>query len=226
MLADDITLHCQRGSSSAGLKLQISAVWACVLPGPRGSLELNRSTVGVGLKLSWRPIIVFCSRQLFSALQSSRSPNCSIKTYSPKVPANRTESWLSAQCSLLGRFHCLTAKCILILLRGCGYIGSFTALALLEAGYKVVIADNLLNSSEETINRIELISGKRPEFFNVDIRKEEDFDTVFKAHPDIDSVIHFAALKVCLQNFLQKISPVIQHAVLLGACQKAFLDVH
>ncbi|KAL2044417.1 hypothetical protein N7G274_003122 [Stereocaulon virgatum] len=78
---------------------------------------------------------------------------------------------------------------------GCGYIGSFTALALLEAGYKVVIVDNLQNSSEETINRIELISGKRPEYYNVDIRKEEDFDKVFKAHPDIDSVIHFAALK-------------------------------
>ncbi|KAF6223791.1 hypothetical protein HO173_013122 [Letharia columbiana] len=78
---------------------------------------------------------------------------------------------------------------------GTGYIGSFTALALLEADYKVVIADNLLNSSEETINRIELICGKRPEFFNVDVRKEEDFDKVFKAHPDIDSVIHFAALK-------------------------------
>lgn len=60
----------------------------------------------------------------------------------------------------------------------------------------MVIADNLLNSSEETINRIELISGKRPEFYHVDIRKEEDFDRIFKAHPNIDSVIHFAALKV------------------------------
>lgn len=78
---------------------------------------------------------------------------------------------------------------------GTGYIGSFTALALLEADYKVVIADNLLNSSEETINRIELICGKRPEFYNVDVRKEDDFDKVFDAHPDIDSVIHFAALK-------------------------------
>ncbi|KAL6719293.1 UDP-glucose-4-epimerase [Lecanora helva] len=78
---------------------------------------------------------------------------------------------------------------------GCGYIGSFTALALLEADYKVVIVDNLLNASEETINRIELISRKRPHFYNIDIRKEEDFDKVFKAHPDIDSVIHFAALK-------------------------------
>jgi len=59
-----------------------------------------------------------------------------------------------------------------------------------------VIADNFYNSSEEVINRIELICGKRPEFYNVDIRKQEDFDKVFKAHPDIDSVIHFAALKV------------------------------
>ena len=59
-----------------------------------------------------------------------------------------------------------------------------------------MIVDNLLNASEETLNRIELISGKRPDFFNIDIRKEEDFDKVFKAHPDIDSVIHFAALKV------------------------------
>ena len=80
--------------------------------------------------------------------------------------------------------------------------------------------DNLLNSSEETINRIELISGKRPEFYNVDIRKEEDFDKVFKAHPDIDSIIHFAALKVCLQNFPQKISLVIRNPVLSEACQK------
>ncbi|KAL2051422.1 hypothetical protein ABVK25_008289 [Lepraria finkii] len=78
---------------------------------------------------------------------------------------------------------------------GCGYIGSFTALALLEADYKVVIVDNLQNSSKDTIDRIELICGKRPEFYNIDIRKEEDFDNVFNAHPDIDSVIHFAALK-------------------------------
>ena len=59
-----------------------------------------------------------------------------------------------------------------------------------------MIVDNLLNASEETLNRIELISGKRPGFFNIDIKKEEEIDRVFEAHPDIDSVIHFAALKV------------------------------
>ena len=66
----------------------------------------------------------------------------------------------------------------------------------------MVIADNLLNSSSETINRIELICGKRPDFFQIDIRKEEDFDKIFDAHPDIDSVIHFAALKVRQSGFL------------------------
>ncbi|KAH0290544.1 hypothetical protein KCU84_g17938, partial [Aureobasidium melanogenum] len=49
---------------------------------------------------------------------------------------------------------------------GTGYIGGFTALALLEADYKVVIIDNLYNSSEEVLNRIETICGKRPIFYN------------------------------------------------------------
>ncbi|KAJ4395157.1 UDP-glucose-4-epimerase [Didymella pomorum] len=78
---------------------------------------------------------------------------------------------------------------------GTGYIGSFTALALLEAGYRVVIVDNLYNSTEEVINRIELICGKRPDFYRLDIQDEVSLSKVFKEHPDIDSVIHFAALK-------------------------------
>ncbi|EHY53249.1 Bifunctional protein GAL10 [Exophiala dermatitidis] len=78
---------------------------------------------------------------------------------------------------------------------GTGYIGSFTALALLEADYKVVIVDNLYNSSAEVLNRIELICGKRPEYYKVDITDEKALDEVFSKHPDIDSVIHFAALK-------------------------------
>ena len=81
---------------------------------------------------------------------------------------------------------------------GTGYIGSFTALALLEAGYKVVVTDNLYNSSLEALNRIELICGKKPEYFNFDVTDEKGFYDVFTKHPDIDSVIHFAALKVSL----------------------------
>ncbi|KAF2248654.1 UDP-glucose 4-epimerase [Trematosphaeria pertusa] len=78
---------------------------------------------------------------------------------------------------------------------GTGYIGSFTALALLEADYKVVIVDNLRNSSKEVVNRIELICGKRPVFYEIDITEEAALDKVFAEHPDIDNVIHFAALK-------------------------------
>ncbi|RYN28271.1 UDP-glucose 4-epimerase [Alternaria tenuissima] len=78
---------------------------------------------------------------------------------------------------------------------GTGYIGSFTALALLEADYKVVIVDNLYNSSPEVVNRIELICGKRPAFYQVDVTDEAALDKVFEENPDIDNVIHFAALK-------------------------------
>ncbi|KAL2760319.1 hypothetical protein ACRALDRAFT_1059837 [Sodiomyces alcalophilus JCM 7366] len=78
---------------------------------------------------------------------------------------------------------------------GTGYIGSFTALALLEHGYDVVIIDSLYNSSKVAIDRIELICGKRPAFYQLDVTDEDALDQVFKKHPAIDSVIHFAALK-------------------------------
>ncbi|KFY19316.1 hypothetical protein V491_04499, partial [Pseudogymnoascus sp. VKM F-3775] len=78
---------------------------------------------------------------------------------------------------------------------GTGYIGSFTSLALLEHGYNVVIVDSLYNSSKVSLDRIELLCGKRPIFYEVDVTDEPALEKVFEAHPDIDSVIHFAALK-------------------------------
>lgn len=78
---------------------------------------------------------------------------------------------------------------------GTGYIGSFTALALLENNYDVVIVDNLQNSSDEVLHRIELISGKRPQFVSLDTTDEVSLDAVFQRFPAIDTVIHFAALK-------------------------------
>lgn len=79
---------------------------------------------------------------------------------------------------------------------GTGYIGSFTSLALLQHGYEVIIVDNLYNSSEVALDRIELICGKRPKFHKADVTNEDELDKVFAAYPAIDSVIHFAALKV------------------------------
>ena len=63
-----------------------------------------------------------------------------------------------------------------------------------------MIVDNLRNSSKEVVNRIELICGKRPVFYEVDINDEEALDKVFSEHPDIDNVIHFAALKVYING--------------------------
>lgn len=77
---------------------------------------------------------------------------------------------------------------------GCGYIGSHTTVELLNLGYEVVIIDNLSNSKEIVIDRIETITGKRPVFYKGDIRNDSDLDKVFNEHK-IDTVINFAGLK-------------------------------
>ncbi len=77
---------------------------------------------------------------------------------------------------------------------GSGYIGSHTVVQLLEAGARVVILDNLCNSKREVINRIEKITGRRPEFIVGDVRDRALLRVIFNKHR-IDSVIHFAGLK-------------------------------
>ena len=77
---------------------------------------------------------------------------------------------------------------------GMGYIGSHTCVELLNRGEDVVIVDNLVNSNPEALNRVEAITGKRPAFYELDVRDEEKLSAVFEAHK-IDAVIHFAGLK-------------------------------
>ena len=77
---------------------------------------------------------------------------------------------------------------------GAGYIGSHTAVELLEAGEKIVIVDNFVNSKPEVLDRIKKITGKDFKFYEVDILDEVNLEKVFKEN-DIDSVIHFAGLK-------------------------------
>jgi len=77
---------------------------------------------------------------------------------------------------------------------GAGYIGSHTCIELLAVDHEVVIVDNLSNSSEESIKRVEKITGKEMTFINADIRDEAALDKAFSEH-NVDAVIHFAGLK-------------------------------
>lgn len=78
---------------------------------------------------------------------------------------------------------------------GAGYIGSHTAVELLNIGEKVIIVDNLINSNIETIENIKKITKKDLKFYQVDILDKESLEKVFEENSDIDSVIHFAGLK-------------------------------
>lgn len=77
---------------------------------------------------------------------------------------------------------------------GAGFIGSHTNVELLNAGYDVVVIDNLVNSSKESIKRVEKLMGKKITFYEEDLLNEKALDDIF-AKEDIGSVIHFAALK-------------------------------
>jgi UDP-glucose 4-epimerase len=77
---------------------------------------------------------------------------------------------------------------------GAGYIGSHTCVELLEENYDVVVLDNLSNSCEESLNRVQKIARKKLSFYKADLLDPPGIDQIFKAHK-IDAVIHFAGLK-------------------------------
>ena len=77
---------------------------------------------------------------------------------------------------------------------GAGYIGSHTCVELLNAGYDVVIIDNLYNSNQKAVDRIEEISGKKVKFYPDDMMDRAAVKRVFDENK-IDAVIHFAGLK-------------------------------
>ena len=77
---------------------------------------------------------------------------------------------------------------------GAGYIGSHTCVELLAAGYEVVVLDNLVNSSAESISRVQEIAGRKMAFYRVDLLDKQAVNSVFEKET-IDAVIHFAGLK-------------------------------
>lgn len=82
----------------------------------------------------------------------------------------------------------------ILLAGGAGYIGSHTAVELINSGYDVVVVDNYYNSCPESIRRVEKITGKKVKLYEVDVKEKDKLDKVFKENK-IDAVIHFAGLK-------------------------------
>ena len=78
---------------------------------------------------------------------------------------------------------------------GLGFIGSHTVVELQNEGFEVVVIDDLSNSSEDVLNGIEAITGKRPLFEKIDLKEKESVEDFFKKHSDVFGVIHFAASK-------------------------------
>ena len=87
---------------------------------------------------------------------------------------------------------------------GAGFIGSHTCVELLNAGYDVVIADNLYNASEKAVDRVKQITGKDLKFYKADIRDKEAMNEIFEKE-EIESVIHFAGLKAVGESVVKPI---------------------
>ncbi len=86
---------------------------------------------------------------------------------------------------------------------GTGYIGSHTAVELINEGFEVVIADNLSNSKIGSLDGIQKITGVRPAFEEIDLCDKGKFEALLKKHSDIDAVIHFAAYKAVGESVAQ-----------------------
>lgn len=88
---------------------------------------------------------------------------------------------------------------------GAGFIGSHTAVELLDAGNDIIIVDNYMNSSPKALERIREITGKSFRFYEVDLCDKEALERVFVENPDIESAIHFAGLKAVGESVQQPI---------------------
>ena len=85
---------------------------------------------------------------------------------------------------------------------GAGYIGSHTCVELLSSGYGVVVVDNLCNSNPKSLERVEKLTGKKPKFYQGDVRDEALLRKIF-AENEIAAVIHFAGLKAVGESVAQ-----------------------
>lgn len=115
-------------------------------------------------------------------------------------------------------------KTMILVTGGAGYIGSHTCVELLEAGYSILVLDNLCNGSPESLRRVEDITGQRLIFIQGDIRDQALLDRIFATYP-IDTVIHFAGLKAVGKSVLNPLdyynNNVHGSNILFAAMEKA-----
>ncbi len=106
---------------------------------------------------------------------------------------------------------------------GAGYIGSHTVVALLEAGHLVIVADNLSNSKAETLDRIREITGRKVDFYKIDVTDQEAVHKIFDYH-NLDAVIHFAGFKAVGESVEKPLdyyhNNLLSTMVLAEACLK------
>ena len=93
---------------------------------------------------------------------------------------------------------------------GAGYIGSHTCVELLNAGYEVVVLDNLSNASEKSLERVEKLTGKKVTFYKGDILDRTILQTIFEKEK-IDSCIHFAGLKAVGESVAKPWEKILEH---------------
>ncbi len=107
---------------------------------------------------------------------------------------------------------------------GAGYIGSHTCVELIQAGYDIVVADNLVNSCEEAVRRVERIVGRPIPFVQAELCDPAQVEELFTRYPDIDAVIHFAGLKAVGESVSKPLeyytNNLVNSLVLLNAMRR------
>lgn len=138
-------------------------------------------------QLSRLPRAVFGSKTAFSLASLPGE-----STFHPCPAAVKTENGILL--SFKNNYLSDMKKKILVT-GGCGYIGSHTVIDLLEEGFDVISVDNYINSSPQTLDQIEAVTGIRITNYDIDLRNRDALIKALKAEGRIDGVIHFAALK-------------------------------
>ena len=106
---------------------------------------------------------------------------------------------------------------------GAGYIGSHTSVALLEAGYTVIVADNLCNSKAETLERVKQLTNKDIIFYQIDVTDESVVNNIFARHR-IDGVIHFAGFKAVGESVEKPLTYYYNNTVSTMVLAKACME--